>query len=160
MSNRNALVNSIFCRFTESRLPDATHYALDTAAGRADLVAAFRTFGEASDGLVKAIVRYLATSDSPAHSKFLKKLQTHAESSRVFANEWVTLNRRGQHWRDAGVLNLIEIVQLFMGGKSRKEKWAEGEFKAMEAMSKKLEKTYYKLERERELLLVEIEATL
>jgi hypothetical protein len=57
-----------------------------------------------------------------------------------------------------GKLNVFEIIGIFLGHKSQKERWSESEQRMIARESKKAEKAYYSLERERELLLIEIDA--
>ena len=87
-------------------------------------------------------------------------MQRHAEKCRILAEDWCALQRRSEQWFQRGKLNIFEIIGIFLGHKSQNERWSESERRVMARESKKVEKTYYSLERERELLLIESDAVI
>lgn len=148
---------SILNRFRDVVLPDATDYDFSAPDAKKRYTDDWRELAEVSDAIVKAIVRYLAQPVKSPEARFVRKLLKHLERCLTLGEKTYANWQRTADWLENSKLDAGEIVWTFLGEKTQKEKWSTSEQKAINAETKKCEKLYHAVHRERELLLIELD---
>lgn len=115
-------------------------------------------FTEQSDLLVKKSIVFITKAKASPDTRFLRKLVKHLEKCRslgIHAEKYWSSYDDYRKNKDAGI---IEIIWVLFGGKSSKDKLRASDRKKLLMNTKKGEKDYDNLIRERELLLIELDA--
>ena len=150
--------NSILRRFRDVNLPNGNDYDVSTLEGKRRYTDAWSELAKASDVIVKAIVHYLVQPMKSSETRFMRKLLKHSERCRVLGERTYANWMRTADWVENSKLNVGEILWTFLGEKTQKEKWSVLEERAISTETQKCAKLYNAVSRERELLLIELDA--
>ena len=149
---------SILNKFRSLTLPDARDYDFSAPEGKRLYTEAWRQLADFSDALVKDIVRFLARPTKSPEARFAKKLVKHLERCRTLGELTHANWCRTADYHKNSELNAGEIIWTLLGNKTQKERWSVAEQRAINAETKKTGKLYDSVCRERELLVIELDA--
>lgn len=151
-------VKSLYKAIKNLKLPTTSDYAMKTSGGKVKYREAWGQLETDAREMVHTIVRMRAAKQSPDIDRVLKKLEKHLEKCQILGAErydsWIAAEEMATSRQNVGLLQCL--WEIFTDDKER-QRAEDRKMREMDVNSKKAEKTYFTLLREREKLLVEME---
>lgn len=149
---------SILTKFRSLIFPDERDHDFTAPDGKRHYAKAWLQFADSSDVLIKDIIHFLVCPTKTPEARFTKKLVKHLDRCRVLGELTHTNLCRIADHRKNSELNAGEILWTLFGNTTQKERRSVAEQKKIDAELKKSRNLYISVDRERELLIVELDA--
>ena len=148
-------LQSIIVELDRAYFPDPRNFALRTGQGMGRFIGAWHQSAEAFDKISHDIVRLQANNDYATSKSFLRKLGKHVEGCYKLCLNTAATWEKTRHVHQNQESGVWESIVSIFTGISEREKWVKASKAEIQAASKRDEKAFHHLDRERELLFTE-----